>query len=307
MRRRGVLCAAAGAVLIGCVGGDVGAVGHVRAWADGTPVVWSDEEMPELPLDAYEFGGRDKKDFDDLDAARNLLAQHCMVRRGFADFPREPKYPGIGGKSATTASLVAVSTGPVGPYDLGNARRWGYGWDPEKKMSLPEPKGREMTTEEVGVYYGDGSAPHTGCSGEASDRIERGVSDSRRMWSYVGGREMAVRDQVDRDPQMRRAYRAWADCVVDKGFKRYANPVRAFDDKAWKRGQNGNTTRTDRELGTAVADIACKRAHNTAGVWWTVARRLQQRELARHQGEFEAVRKDRDTLRANIRDVLGAA
>ena len=59
-------------------------------------------------------------------------------------------------------------------------------------------------------------------------------------------------------------------------------------------------------MGTAVADIECKRAHNTGGVWWSVTNRLQRRELARHHDEFEAVRKDRDRVLANVQETLEA-
>jgi hypothetical protein len=301
VRRRGVVCVVAGVVVMGCAGGDVGAGGHVKAWADGTPVVWTDDEMPELPLDAYEFGGGDEKATDRMESAARLLTQRCMVRHGFADFPRDPKYPSMG--EGNTLSMVAVSTGPVGLYALEKARLWGYGWDPEKKFRPREPQGRQMTNEESAVYYGDRQSEHSGCYGEAYERLERGVRDRRRMWTYVPGRAAAVRKQVDRDPRMRHAYKVWADCVVDKGFKRYADPVTAFNDKAWGRGQDGNTTRGERELGTAAADIECKRAHNTGGVWWSVAQRLQRRELSRHRAEFTAVRADLDRLSANVRAV----
>ncbi|WP_428952371.1 hypothetical protein [Streptomyces sp. cg35] len=305
MRRRGVACVVAGAALIGFTGGDGFAGGHAKTWADGTPVVWTDQEMPELPLERYEFDGTDKQAYDRMERARQLLTQRCMVRHGFADFPRDPKYPGFGNRYTTV--MVAVGTGPVGSYDLEKARRWGYGWDPGKKVRPREPEGREMTTEESAVYYGDRRGEQSGCAGEASRRLERGVRDRRNTWVYVSGRATAVRKQAGRDPRLRRAYREWADCVVDKGFKRYPDPVKAFGDKAWGRGQDGNTRRTERELGTAAADVECKRAHNTGGVWWSVVNRLQRAELTLHRKEFAAVRVDRDRMLANVRAVLETA
>ncbi|MEV5612268.1 hypothetical protein [Streptomyces sp. NPDC052225] len=306
MRRRGAVCVLAGALLVGFAGGDQGFAGHPKAWADGTPVVWAENEMPELPLDAYEFTAVNGKAYDRLEQARKLLTQRCMVRHGFAGFPRDPKYPGQG-RGTTMRALVIVATGPVGLYDLGAARRWGYGWDPRRRTSPPEPEGREMTAEESDVYYGDRRTSHSGCYGEASLRLERGVRNVRRTWTYVSGRGAVIRKRVERDPRMRRAFTAWADCVVDKGFKRYSDPAAAYGAKEWKRGQDGNTARTPRELGTAVADIECKRALNTAGVWWAVANRLQRRELALHRAEFEAVRTDRDRMLANAEAVLKPA
>ncbi|MFJ9039516.1 hypothetical protein ACIRF8_23320 [Streptomyces sp. NPDC102406] len=304
MRRRGVVCVAVGAVVLGFAGGDLGTGGHAKAWADGTPVVWTEDEMPELPLERYEFDGGDEKAYDRMESATRLLTQRCMVRHGFADFPLDPKYPGM--SQSYTTTMVAVSTGPVGLYGLGQARRWGYGWDPGKNMRPPEPRGREMTVEESAVYYGDGRSEHSGCYGEASRRLQRGLRDSKRMWTYVTDREAALQRQAEREPRLRRAYQVWADCVVDKGFERYADPVDAYDSKAWKRGQDGNTRRSEREVGTAVADIECKRAHNTGGVWWSVMERLQRRELRLHRAEFESVRKDRDRLLAQSRKVLEA-
>ncbi|NEB82445.1 hypothetical protein G3I40_45640 [Streptomyces sp. SID14478] len=303
MRRRGVVCVLAGALLIGFTGGDGGFAGHQKAWADGTPVVWTDDEMPELPLDSYEFEGADGKAYDRVEEAQRLLTQRCMVRHGFADFPLDPKYPGAG-SSTTVRGIVIAGTGPVGTYDLAAARRWGYGWDPQRKIALPGPKGREMTIEESAVYYGDRHTERSGCYGEAYRRLERGVRNSRQMWAYVSTRESAVRKQAPHDPRLRRAFARWADCVEDKGFKRYTDPAAAYGAKEWKRGQDGNTTRTPREVGTAVADIECKRSLNTAGVWWSVAQRLQRRELALHKAEFEGARKGRDRLLANARAVL---
>ncbi|MEB3964661.1 hypothetical protein OKJ48_31185 [Streptomyces kunmingensis] len=288
--------------LVGGDGGDGGYGGHAKVWADGTPVVWSDDEMPELPLASYEFDGADEKAYDRLESATQLLTQRCMVRHGFADFPRDPKYPGMA--VSFTSTMVAVGTGPVGSYDLGNARRWGYGWNPAKKIAPREPAGRRMTAEESAVYYGDRDGERSGCYGQAYQRLERGIRDRERMWTYVSEREEAVRKQAERDPRVRRAFKVWADCVADKGFERYADPRKSFTDKTWGRGQDGNTERSERERGTAVADIECKRAHNTGGVWWSVAERLQRRELSAHAAEFASVRKDRDRLLAAARAVL---
>ncbi|MFI7384195.1 hypothetical protein [Streptomyces sp. NPDC049813] len=301
-------CAVVAVVAAGLVAGD-GALGpgggHARAWPDGTPVVWTDEEMPALPLDAYEFDGGDAQAYDEVTSATQLLTQRCMVRHGFGDFPRDPRFPGMAVTYRST--MVAVGTGPIGLLDLGQARRWGYGWDPAKKITAPQPEGREMTTEESAVYYGDRRSERSGCQGEAYRTLERGAVDSRRIWSYVAEREAAVRKRAERDPGLRRAFAVWARCVAGKGAKRYAVPDEAFGDKAWGRGQDGNTTRSAAERDTAVADVTCKRAHNTGGVWWSVTRRLQQRELALHRTEFTTVRADRDRLLARARAVLKTA
>lgn len=104
---------------------------------------------------------------------------------------------------------------------------------------------------------------------------------------------------------MSRALRTWAACVEDKGFAPYAGREEAFRHKAWDRGDNGNTRRTREERDTAVADIECAREHNTVGEWWAGEARAQSADVRSHRAAYEAVRRDQEVVRANIRDVLG--
>ncbi|WP_190139349.1 hypothetical protein [Streptomyces longispororuber] len=131
------------------------------------------------------------------------------------------------------------------------------------------------------------------------------VKDEQHMNGYVMERRAALDEAVAKNPRMRRALDTWADCVVEKGFKRYASPEAAFRDKAWGRGGDGRTTRTRRERDTAVADIECKREHNTAGVWWAIAAEKQRRDISRRQASYDAVRADLDRVRAAVRRALG--
>ncbi|MFE2987165.1 hypothetical protein [Streptomyces sp. NPDC059262] len=104
---------------------------------------------------------------------------------------------------------------------------------------------------------------------------------------------------------MRRVFKAWSQCVVDKGLKRYATPDDAIRDKTWKRGGGGNTSHSRRELTTAVADVECKREHNTAGVWWSVLSEERRADLARHRSAYESARRGQETVRDNMREALG--
>ncbi|WP_406303098.1 hypothetical protein OHA61_12200 [Streptomyces sp. NBC_00885] len=177
---------------------------------------------------------------------------------------------------------VLVSSSPFGMLDLDDACRWGYGWDPKKSMDW-KPKDRVMTEEEYGVVHGPGSGgaatihgrkvPENGCSGEADKQLISGVKDSLRMWSYVSGRQHSLTGTEPRDARIRQAWDIWSQCVVDKGLGRYRNPDKAFEDKAWQRGSGGNTTRTERELATATADVECKRSTTRCGCGGRSARR----------------------------------
>ncbi|MGA4839666.1 hypothetical protein [Streptomyces sp. G45] len=284
----------------------------------GTPVVRTERDLPELPLDRYEFS---RRDYGRQEAAVRRLTQRCMRSHGFADFPsRWRERPTT---MADTHVLTVYSTTLYGTLDLGEARRSGYGVvrDAPRERDKEQQKGRLITRDEYAVLRGEPSGtaasrkggfkangravPSGGCAQWAERRLWADVKDETRMAGYVVNRQAALDKAVAQDGRIRRALKAWADCVVDKGYKRYASPAAAFRDKAWGRDGRGRTGRTPRERGTAVADIECKRTHNTVGVWSAVTAEKQRRDLARHWSAYEAVRADQDRVRAVVRRVLG--
>ncbi|MFD0550463.1 hypothetical protein ACFQ0X_15645 [Streptomyces rectiviolaceus] len=267
------------------------------------PSVKADEDLPELPLERYEFSTRDNRRHTEAQAR---MARSCMRKLGFEDFPLHPKQP----QGSVTLNAVAMSSYPYGPLDLDSARRWGYGWDPElSPADGARHEGRAMTADEHKAMYGLSREPAEGCARSGTERLTEGVRDKRRMWTYAPGRSRSLDKAVAEDKRVREALDTWSDCVESKGAKRYKTPGDAFRDKAWHRGSDrgGNTGQTKKELATATADVECKREHNTAGVWWAVREEKQRADLARHKDVYEAVRADQDRVRANVRRVLGGA
>ncbi|MFD0418035.1 hypothetical protein [Streptomyces sp. NPDC127108] len=287
------------AALVKC-GSAAGGSGGDAARDSGVPEVDDEKDLSGLPLERYEFSVRD----DELrERAATRFTQRCMRSRGFADFPRQWREQNI--EMSNSLWAVAVSTTLHGSLDLDGARTRGYGIDREALKKLKkkrEPKGRLVTSDEYSALH----AAKGGCAQVGARRVLVGVKDETRMTAYVVGRRAAIDKAVAKDPRMRRALDTWADCVVDKGFKRYASPEAAFRDKAWHRGDNGDTRRTRRERDTAVADIECKREHNTAGVWRAVTAERQRRDISRHRSAYEAVRADQERVRSTVRSVLGA-
>jgi hypothetical protein len=310
-----VVAAVAGALvaLAGCSAADDDEAPDTSAYTDGSrvPKVEKEWDIPELPLARYEFGADDSKR---TTRAQARLAQRCMADHGFADFPLDPALPGsmntVGGQLVS----VAMAT-PFGELDLDEARRWGYGWDPKTAEKAAAKKDRPMTDAEFEVFHNsdrstdrtvNGRAiPENGCSGQAAARLTEGVDDPTRMYTYTSRRSQALARQARKDPDVSRALRTWAACVEDKGFARYAGREEVFRDKAWDRGDDGNTRRTREERDTAVADIECAREHNTVGEWWAGEARAQSADVRSHRAAYEAVRRDQEVVRANIRDVLG--
>ncbi|MDG4858168.1 hypothetical protein P8605_08385 [Streptomyces sp. T-3] len=302
VRGWGVVAAVAGAAMVlgGCGAGS-GAEGDPKATG----------RQPEMPFDRYELSHRDHLRIAD---AGDRLAQRCMVGFGFKDFPLRPKPPG-----GEASALIAMAWSPLGSLDLDHVRRWGYGADPKARFGKAHD-GRAATNEEYQILYGLGPddrrggfkvrgrvVPEGGCA-NTHEKVYRGVDDVEHVTTYTAEREAVLEKQTARDPRLREAFRTWSKCVEDKGFKRYARPDAAARDKAWQRGKSGaDTSPGKRELGTAVADIECKREHGTADVWWTVLAEKQRADIRKHRAEYEKAERGRDVVRANVRRVLGTA
>ncbi|WP_250847514.1 hypothetical protein [Streptomyces hygroscopicus] len=280
-----------GVLLVMAVAGCGSAAGEGDG--DGTAAV----AEPRLPLARYQ---PDDGDYGRYADARDRLARACMVRLGFDDFPLRAQLPGGSVRKATVTAVRAPT--PYGLLDLADARRWGYGWEPGKKAA----DGRAMTDAEFDAMYtrAGGKAPAGGCAGQADRRVLRGVEDSTRMWNYADGRALTLEKAARQDPRVRRALRSWSQCLVDKGFKRYRTPDDAYQDTAWHRGEDGNTPHARREVSTAVADVECKREHDTVGVWSAVLAERQRADITAHRADYEAARRDLATLRANVRSAL---
>lgn len=210
-----------------------------------------------------------------------------MAERGHPEFPLDPRYP------SDPIAVTAVST-DYGDLDLAAARRWGYGWDPAKSLAR-RPKGRRMTNAE----YVDFPA----CNAEASRRLLRGI-DVKRDWLYANTRAVEVDRAVRQDPRLRAAWDVWSHCVAEQGFTSYPDPVAAYSDSAWQRGNDGNTGHTQRERATAVADVTCKQRHHTAEVWHAARARQQALDITRHRDRYTAGLKALGTYRATVAEVL---
>ncbi len=113
-----------------------------------------------------------------------------MVGLGFTDLPLYPKPPKSFGPSGSPLLALSVSGTPLGPLDLDQAERWGYGWAPTKApLDVAGPKGRAMTDKEYAALYGrSGDAPKGGCAGQGDRQLLKGVADTTRMWAYPSRR-----------------------------------------------------------------------------------------------------------------------
>lgn len=241
-------------------------------------------DLGPTPADRYTYTAQD---YQRSQQATALLVRQCMRERGHTDFPLDPRSP------VDTISVAVAST-DYGTLDLAAARRWGYGWDPAKSRAH-RPTGRRMTDAEYPDYLT--------CRPRADQQLMRGI-DVKRDWLYAGTRAIRIAEVVKRDPDLRAAWNEWSDCLVDRGFTRYSDPVAAYTDAAWHRGNDGNTRHTQRERDTAVADVTCKRRHHTAQIWHTTRAREEAIDIERHRARYTAGLEALRTYRASVTGVL---
>ncbi|MFI1104409.1 hypothetical protein [Streptomyces melanogenes] len=237
-----------------------------------------------LPADRY---SSTTQDYQRAKRASALLVRQCMAKRGHPDFPLDPRDP-------TDPIVAAMVSTDYGALDLAAARRWGYGWDPEKSV-VSEPKGRRMT----GAEYVDVPA----CNAEADRQLMRGI-DVQKDWIYAGQRATEVDKAVKGDPRLRAAFEVWSRCMAERGFIGYPDPIAAYSDDAWQRDSDGNTLHTRRERATAAADVTCKRRHHTTELWHEVRAQNQAADISQHRDRYAAGLRALRAYRANIAAVL---
>ncbi|MFH8369540.1 hypothetical protein [Streptomyces sp. NPDC018031] len=313
----GALALSLAAAVSGCGATGDGAGGPNGAGGD-VPRIGGGDEVPALPLDRYRMTDEDS---ERLVRARDRLVQRCMRDLGFTGFPLRPKDPRgsrSGGSPDFALSVVLVSSTPMGSLDLEDARRWGYGWDPERvrEQGLGEPDGLAMTQREYQAYHGwSGTAggrvtvggravPEGGCAGQAGRELRLTDVRSLTTRNYPAERGEAVDQAARKDERVRRAWAQWARCMADKGFTGYSDSREAARDRKWRRDARGNTSHGEREVATAVADVECNRAHNTAGQVWAVLAERQRADLDRNEPRYAAAAKETAALRAKADLVL---
>jgi hypothetical protein len=85
---------------------------------------------------------------------------------------------------------------------------------------------------------------------------------------------------------------------------RYATPRDANRNKAFNDGRKHRVT--ELELGTAVADVRCKREADVVNVWAGVETAYQKLAIAQNRAALTAVRRAVDTRLKNAADLARA-
>ncbi|MEV4339925.1 hypothetical protein [Streptomyces sp. NPDC049590] len=277
--------------------------------------------MESLPLHAYlpdpESGGTKA-----VGTAQWILAGQCMLRLGFTGFQAfdvrsvESTYPVRRG-TLTVDGRVAADT-PYGADDPGLAARFGYHERPgQQSAEQPVEWAADQYTALTGTFRtGDSRRPYGrpvpegGCLGEARRKLYG--ADPRP--AEIGGVRLTgpytvavklwadAREQARKDPAWKKADRAWADCMKERGL-RYPAPDQASADPAWFRADKPSA----RERKTAAADARCKLATGYIKAVHAVETRAQRAAIDKNAKALEDRQTVQERAVAAARKVIAEA
>ncbi|GAA0584810.1 hypothetical protein GCM10010172_82250 [Paractinoplanes ferrugineus] len=257
------------------------------------PVVRTDADIV-LPLDPYIQTTEQRIS---MTAAATIIGRDCMKRFGLS-WPAAP----TGGSD--NRPLNARRYWIIEPA---TAKSLGY-HAPVSKPTAGDDRPADFKADKTAMNvwaglgertFGGQPVPEGGCAGEAMRQITKGapkadpkIAETLTMQTYK--RMMA-------DSRVTRVFGEWSKCMKEQGFD-YPDPGAASEDLRW---QSGATS--DREIGTAVADVTCKTRTNTAGTMLAVEAAYQRRALDEHADELDAIKTLLQTEFVNAGKVIAGS
>lgn len=257
-----------------------------------------------LPLDAYELPPADRAT---VQRAQFVLMTACLRQYGI-----EFKAPDV---KAVTYPGSAEFLGWIEGRQVG---RYGYVGPPgyASSMAMDGYEPYSVTDDQFRVLAGKvakfrGKAvPSGGCDATVNGVLNQGAEGVRTNGSVQdeivtlagGAAEAAFRDE-----RIAAAERSWSDCMKQAGF-RYETASDAMNDPRWQTNVANDQIElprgTPEEIRTALADSACRRDVNYAGVRQAVYAEYQNKAIEKHRDWLDALKQLNKTQLANATKVL---
>ncbi|WP_409470227.1 hypothetical protein [Streptomyces sp. HC307] len=240
-------------------------------------------EQLSFPLDAYELTPAQSRQ---LELAQDQLVVKCMTAQGFQW--AAPERPPV-----TEANRHGRRYGIL---DEAEARQTGYHGAPQTDRGA---KGREEGQ--------DSSETAQKAAGECVLKARAQLNGKKSMDkadttsdTYVEQLIVQDAERAEQDPQVRKAFAKWSDCMSKAGHD-YDDPWASNNDPEWGKSE----TATDSERRVAAADAACKISTNLAGVWLAVETAYQERTLETNAEALAQAKKDNEDRIRRAAAVLG--
>jgi hypothetical protein len=215
-----------------------------------------------LPLDAYQLS---TAGVGELTRGYGALLRRCLARYG-ATLPAGSPTAGAGPRTRNerryglTEERAAAARGYRPAVPPAHSRR----------TAVP-PLTEAILAGRAGAVAGK-PVPPGGCAGEARRALtakappgaDTGLAERLSADSFVRSRNAQ---------QVRAATAEWARCMAAAGFH-YRDPFEPAADARFRGPLAGA------EIATATADVACKRATNLVGIWFSVESTYQDASIA---------------------------
>ncbi|MGX1883623.1 hypothetical protein [Streptomyces sp. NPDC055287] len=255
-----------------------------------------------LPVETYLMSPDEN---DRIERARSALIESCMKRFGLEFSPNTPDYKQMAGQTnnryGPTDPKAASSRGfhPAKPPKATSdeaASRKPLSPDVRTVLGIDDEPPNAKTPSAERAYKGK-RIPQGGCAGETDRKLTEGGG-------IIQDAEVAIDinfknfEQSTTDARVKKAFAEWSRCMKKKGFS-YATPLETINDPRWK-----TENASDLEIATATAEVACKKQHNTVGVWLAVEKAYEEKDIKTHARELKAVRKGIDVTFENAASVV---
>lgn len=243
-----------------------------------------------LPADRYLWT---EPETERVRRADETLQARCLARFGLA-LPSTAALPNLAPESPTarryglTSTAEAARTGYRLPAALAASSR------PQPSLAQPDPDVLAVLQGSTGEVDGK-PVPDGGCQAEAERRLgagtQVGIAD---LAQDLNGKSWEL---AKAHPLVTQAFAKWSKCMEKAGFA-YPDPMAAMNDDRF----TGAPTAV--EIATAEQDVACKRANNTAGVWYSVEVEVQRVLIDHNKPALEEVRQAKTDQLARADAVL---
>jgi hypothetical protein len=262
---------------------------------DSKIVAVADPRVVPRPLAAYEF---DNATVVVLDRARELVANTCMQRFGFAP---------------ATSSNPAVD-------ELWS--RYGL-WDPASAdTGYMSPESFNVTSQQVMPYSGDALAvyagqlkeykgqavPAGGCGQEAYRAVVQFDGIPNDLAHFVADLDQEALQRSRQDSRVVPLLEAWRVCMKGHGWD-YEDVLSPFEywEQPPRRGTNKQVQRSDiseEEKSSARDDLGCKRSTGLLGTWLAADIAYQQLIVERESERLREYAGALDKIRANANRII---
>lgn len=288
--------------LVGCSGSTLGSGDSDDPPVAATPTMLDTSGL-RLPMDSYFPTAEQRRT---LERAQAILIDKCMQRYGFR-YPHRPtgvpnsepenaRRYGISSYSRAASHGYMVDLAPAAKQTTDNIgikeKVALYGQENQDPAKLPKSQEEAEKSGSGTASIGGRKVPVGGCLYESNLKL---FSPTRSAvdFMFVQNLQFEAFGRSQRDPRVLRAVKSWSDCMAGHGY-RTDEPLSPVKDLGFKTSEFASP----KAIAAAKQDVACKKAVNLVGIWFSVETTYQNRLIDQNA---ETLKKAKAQLKDRMR------